>query len=244
MSVDFKAVNVFWLANSDDKDIIVQEILNSIAGPMRHELSQLRLMGEVPRIYFVRDNKYSKAIEIDSILKTCDFGEDFTPTDPTLFLRKEPAIEMQLSDEIRKKIEEIDENLEAEVEENELPKMKNDIFGLDHDRIMKKISTNIDKTKRAWESFETKQTIPFDVNERDMSKIRDEINQLNAEAEARKEFAKFLTRKQFTKATPERKKHQNLIPQDDEDEDTYDQQRYEIVDDDFYEEYDDTNRKN
>lgn len=51
VSPDFKKLNIFWFSDKicDDE---VNRRLKSIAGPLRHELSVLRLMGEIPQINF------------------------------------------------------------------------------------------------------------------------------------------------------------------------------------------------
>lgn len=51
---DFQGVNVFWLAKGSEDDDKLQETLNKHAGSLRHELSQLRVMGVVPKIHFVK----------------------------------------------------------------------------------------------------------------------------------------------------------------------------------------------
>lgn len=244
VSPDFKSVNVFWLGQSDENDIVIEKILKSIAGPLRHELSQLRLMGEVPRIYFVRDKFYSKAAEVDALLRKADFGDDFEPTDPTLFMRSNLQIQMKLPEDIKMKIYEIEREWDDKEEfvEEELPEMRHDVMGIDHEAMMKKISSNIDKNKRAWETFETRnETILGDeIVNRDLPAMKNEIDKLNKEADLRTDFVKFLERKQFARRnTPERKKYKNLNPyEDDEDKEEYRDQ----PDGDFIEEDDDTKK--
>lgn len=51
---DFKAVNVFWIPQGTDEDDEVQQLLNKTANPLRRELINLRTMGLVPMIYFVK----------------------------------------------------------------------------------------------------------------------------------------------------------------------------------------------
>lgn len=222
VSPDFQSLNVFWLAKNDENDEKVEQILKSVAGPIRHELSQLRLMGEVPRIYFVKDKHYSKAAEVDVLLQRADFGEDFNPTDPTLFMKSSLELQMKLPDDVRSKIYEMEQSSveEEEYVEEELPEMRNDVMGIDHSVIMKKIAVNIDKSKKAWETFGTRsETILADVTPtRDFAAVQLEVDKLNKDEEVRNEFAKFLERKQFTKRTPERKKHKNLAPEEDDEE--------------------------
>lgn len=54
ISGDYRSVNVYWMARKSENDSELDELLQSISGPLRHELSRLRIMGEVPRIQFVK----------------------------------------------------------------------------------------------------------------------------------------------------------------------------------------------
>jgi ribosome-binding factor A len=51
---DFKKVNVFWLARGTESDEMIEKILKRSAGQLRHELSELRVMGVMPHIEFVK----------------------------------------------------------------------------------------------------------------------------------------------------------------------------------------------
>jgi ribosome-binding factor A len=51
---DFNKVNVFWLVKGTESDEVVEKILKRSAGQLRHELSELRVMGVVPHIEFVK----------------------------------------------------------------------------------------------------------------------------------------------------------------------------------------------
>lgn len=234
---NFQSLNVYWLANNDENDAKVEQILKSMAGRIRHELSQLRLMGEVPRIYFVRDRLFSKAAEVDALLSNADFGDDFEPTDPTLFMKSKLELQMSLSEDVRNQIHEIEQGIEAPEEEEELPEMRHDVMGIDHSMIMKKISSSIDKTKKAWETFETRSETILSTTTptRDFAAAQLEVEKLTKESELRSEFVKFLERKQFEKReTPERKKHRNLAPENEEE--NFEDHRDPIPDGDFIEE--------
>lgn len=234
VSPDFNSLNVFWLASAEDLE--VDRILKSIAGPIRHELSQLRLMGEVPRVYFVRDRHYSKAAEVDNLLKTADFGEDFEPTDPTLFMKSKLELQMKLPEDIRSQIFEIERNYDDIEEEEELPEMRHDVLGLDHQSIMKRIALNIDKSKKAWESFETRgeSIISTTTPSRDFTAAQLAVEKLTKEAGLREDFVKFLERKQFSKSATDRKRNRNLNIEENEDDD--EEYRDPIPDGDYIDE--------
>lgn len=51
---DYKSVKVYWMAGKSEDDSQLDELLHTLSGPLRHELSVLRIMGEVPRIQFIK----------------------------------------------------------------------------------------------------------------------------------------------------------------------------------------------
>lgn len=54
VSADFHILNVFWVCKGDSSDEETEFLLQQIAGALRHELSTLRVMGEVPYVVFVK----------------------------------------------------------------------------------------------------------------------------------------------------------------------------------------------
>lgn len=198
VSSDFKKLNIYWISNNNVYNEEVHRRLKSIAGPLRHELSVLRLMGEIPQINFCFHREIAKATEVDALIKKADFGEDFVPTDPTLFLKANNKLEYKLSEETRRKIRELDQ-LDDEIEQV-LPEMRHDIYGLDHDRIMKSIMASMNKSVKAWESY---------TSLGKQSEVLAPINydKINRDTELREDFIKFLEKRQLQKKiTPERKK--------------------------------------
>lgn len=226
-----------------ENDGEIERILKSIAGPLRHELSVLRLMGEVPQINFVKDRSHMKSAEIDAVLKHADFGEDFIPTDETLFLKKEYKLEMKLPEHLKDKIRDLD-HVEDEIME-EIPQMRHDTFGLDHAKIMNKINVSLNKSIQAWSMYENSgknETSQMDIKVSKQSAI-DDIERLTKEAEMRDNFVKYLESKNVEKKfTPERKKYRNFL-KDDNSNDQYDEYSDPIPDSDFIVEDDDHKRK-
>jgi len=51
---DYRSVKVFWMAGKSEDDSLLDELLQMISGPLRHELSILRIMGEIPKIQFIK----------------------------------------------------------------------------------------------------------------------------------------------------------------------------------------------
>lgn len=54
ISSDYKYLRVYWYTRGLSKDEEVEILLNKNAAYLRHELSQLRVMGNVPNIHFVK----------------------------------------------------------------------------------------------------------------------------------------------------------------------------------------------
>lgn len=72
MGADFNVVNAFWVPKGTDNDAHIQKELDQVAHPLRHCLSQLRIVGNVPPIQFVKG-------------KISDFYQLSDPHDVTLF---------------------------------------------------------------------------------------------------------------------------------------------------------------
>lgn len=226
---DFNVIHVFWLANGNENDLKTDSILKAMAGPLRHELSKLRLMGEVPRITFVKDRHFSKALEVDILLRQADFGEDFEPTDPTFLMKSKFELQMKLPDDIRQQVIELDQKIGANEYLDifdDLPEMRHDVLGIDQAAIMRKITGSIGRSKQAWESYAAGNSSELSADDRENSiqAANNSITKLNSEVEMRDTFMKYLEQRQFAKKyTPDRKKSHNYSLND--------------VDDDFLEEY-------
>jgi ribosome-binding factor A len=80
ISSDFSIVNVYWAATGTSKDDVIEPILKKAAGRLRYALTQLKVIGIVPPIEFVKDKTYSKIAEMEYLLNKCDLGEDENAT--------------------------------------------------------------------------------------------------------------------------------------------------------------------
>lgn len=144
ITTDFRLVNVYWLARGDGSDEKLETMLSKAAGPLRHNLSQLRLMGEVPAIKFVKDKAYAKIAEVETLLRHADFGDDFIPSSPSQTIKDDLSCNTLQHDDV-------------------IPEMTHDVLGLNQSEIMNRIKQNMSKAKQAWEKYETK--IPDKVAE-------------------------------------------------------------------------------
>lgn len=140
---DFLNINVYWLAKGSEDDVAIELLLRKCSGHLRHELSQLRVMGEVPRIHFVKDLEFAKYIEVERILKGADMGSHEEAEDGLLN----------------------EGHLEQNVEDL-LPEMRHDVLGLQHSVIFSKIQEKLKVTKVAWDQFKSSpHVVPDDVKE-------------------------------------------------------------------------------
>lgn len=145
VTTDFQLVNVYWAARGDGSDDKLEAMLARSAGMLRHNLSALRLMGEVPMIKFVKDRFYAKSVEVDLLLKVADFGDDYVPSTPSQMIKNDLLGNTIQSD-------------------MKLPEMTHTILGLNHAEIMNRIKQNMSKAKQAWEKYETE--LPASLQEK------------------------------------------------------------------------------
>uniref|UniRef100_A0A182N630 Ribosome-binding factor A n=1 Tax=Anopheles dirus TaxID=7168 RepID=A0A182N630_9DIPT len=123
---DFREATIYWFSSNLNKDVRIDGILKPLSSRLRHELSQLRLVGEVPQLTFVQDKRYYVEGLLNSLLKEADYGDDRASDDGVVPL-----------------VAKDDERLCE-------PEMRHDIMGLDHAQIMARIRQSVDKTNKAW----------------------------------------------------------------------------------------------
>lgn len=132
---DFKYVNVFYIPNDALFD---KEKLQKCAKIIRHELSQLRIIGIVPPIQFVLNKQYSAQIEIERRLAMINFEEDseILCSEQMQFDTSDVNNVNQTSH--KKSVA----NGDSETDECyiQLPMMRHDVLGLDHHKIMSQVS--------------------------------------------------------------------------------------------------------
>ncbi|XP_034835218.1 putative ribosome-binding factor A, mitochondrial [Maniola hyperantus] len=233
---DFKTVNVFWVCKGDMSDEETNSFLHSIAGPLRHELSTLRLMGEVPYIVFVKDRKEAQLVDLDRRLAMADYGEDYIPTEMGHLLKTDFMSNTKLSPEMKAKIRQLEDELP--IIEEPLPEMTHNVFDLDHEKIMNRLLAARKRTKEAWDNIDadaesnliTYRASGVKGSEIDVSKQK-------------KELAEFLMKRQILQNKLHKKLrderatleavHDEQTRYYDEDEEIYDEDYYEDLDDPF-----------
>lgn len=212
ISPDFHQAYVYWMAKGTDEDEELEKLLARISGKLRHELSQLRLMGEVPKITFLKDLNYSKFSDVDRLLSKADFGEDYVPLHMGQKLKENIVLD---------KDEEI-------FPSDSLPEMRQDVFGLNHEEIMKKITRTIGKTRSAWEKYEF--GAESEEDPKDWRPERDPNSLAAANSRLEERFNQFLLNTRGKSEVPERKKYRpeiHVIPKEDPWEEPVDNSLFE-----------------
>lgn len=214
----FQYINVFWMAKGTaESDANMEQILRKAAGIIRHELSQLKVMGEVPKINFVKDRVQSKFSEVEDLLSRADFGEDY-----------EPSSWAQLKQDMAP-------HTLAGQSALALPPMRHDVLGLNQHDIMEKIKRTMSKSRQAWQAYETRTLISAAATPDDevgdnkvlpSRSMLDEITKLRDD-----EFAKFLERRQYLRKTTRTRKNPDF-------REYYDRGQYD--DEEEFEKYDAT----
>lgn len=126
VAADFQNINIYWLAKGRiEDDEALDNLLRRCSGRLRHEISQLRVMGEVPRMHFVKDLEFSKYVQVERVLKGADLGKE------------EDHLE--------------DEEEPARNSTKSLPEMRHDVLGLNHRKIQEKLKV----TKVAWDQYKS-----------------------------------------------------------------------------------------
>lgn len=136
---DFKCVNVFWTySNPNASSLITEEELQRCAKIIRHELSQLRVIGVVPPIQFVKNKQFftEKEVEEKLAIIACekDVEESSLYPEEIQLATLHSAINQTLQ-------EEPVSNNDSKMDEPhiQLPVMRHDVLGLDHHRIMSQV---------------------------------------------------------------------------------------------------------
>lgn len=184
ITADFKFLNIYWIDNSTATSN-TEDLLRSCAFQLRKHLTQLSVMGFVPPIQFVKCRHINDIKEVERRLAIADYGEDHIPNVyPFAANRVVTSNDLTCDDN---KVSEKDDDFEIS-----LPLMRQDVFDLDHSRIMLKIKTSLNKSretlKRRIENAQSYAIPPAKPDEQDVP------NFLSKE-EQEKLFAKFLTQR-------------------------------------------------
>ncbi|XP_011167831.1 uncharacterized protein LOC105201500 [Solenopsis invicta] len=184
---DFEYVNVFYISSNDDALSVDQEALQKCARIIRHKLSQLRVIGIVPPIQFVQNKQYYIANEVDKRLGMINFEE------ANEILSKQMLLDISELDSVDHNLQEPTTKLESEIDRFyiQLPVMRHDVLGLDHHKIMSRISSAVSKTKKAVQRRMLFENTDTDKSSQDPKKVVEFLTQ----EEQRKIFSDFLNKR-------------------------------------------------
>lgn len=183
VSSDYHGINVFWFARDNRHDMDIGRLLKRISGGLRHELSQLRLIGQVPKLNFVKDKTYGLTADLDGVLRRADYGEDFVPTDRTMMLKSEFKLQVELPRTVRSEIDKLEDEIDYPVEDQRtLPAMRNDILGLDQEAIMGKIRRSLSRNKQAWQQHKQQSTTDLEQKAKEPAQFKKYFVRQNTEA--------------------------------------------------------------
>nr|XP_018917281.1 PREDICTED: uncharacterized protein LOC109044171 isoform X1 [Bemisia tabaci] len=186
ISVDLNFLNVYWSSTARDSHDTIQAELENIAFPLRNELSRLQVMGSVPRIIFIRDEKSDSMAIIDDLLRKADYGEDFVPSDATLFQgielpKSAEVLEFEASEAGKKAAEErLQESRRTEVDRL-MALQKHNVFNLDQGAIMGRIKAAVEKSRAPHRKHLTYGEIPTEPKpEESLAEITAKIKALTS----------------------------------------------------------------
>ncbi|KAG7207863.1 hypothetical protein KM043_009462 [Ampulex compressa] len=239
ITADYNTVNVFWV-DSNIHDITqrskTDEMLQQCAKYLRYELSQLRLMGTVPPIQFVRNKFINIALQVEERLKVADFGEDYIPSSYPWEEKKVVMYNDLKAENINDTKTDSTENID-DLCYMTLPIMRNDVLGLDHHRIMSKIKILTEKAQKSSMKSTLKRMPHLDTqcNTNSISHV-----DVMTEKQRRELFTKFLSKRRRELRLKNRNKNNETLYNLDMEEcntdnDTYD----EYNDPDVYDDYED-----
>ncbi|XP_072942599.1 putative ribosome-binding factor A, mitochondrial [Epargyreus clarus] len=230
---DFQTLNVFWICKGNAADQETEAVLNKTAGALRHELSTLRLMGEVPYVAFVKDRQEALLVDLDNRLCVADYGEGYTPTELGHLLKSDFTLDMKLSPEMKAKIKQLESELP--VVDDPIPEMTHNVYGLDHANMMGRLLAARKKSKDAWNNLD---------NESNVISYRTTFNK-NAQqldtTKQKRELAEFLHKRQILQkklAKQDRKSREDLKVAAQEIPETQYEPQYDMVEEEDYYDFD------
>ncbi|XP_012228551.1 putative ribosome-binding factor A, mitochondrial [Linepithema humile] len=193
ITADFKCVNVFWTySDNNASSLVTEEELQRCAKIIRHELSQLRVIGVVPPIQFVQ-NKQSfieKEVEEKLAIIACEKDIDESslyPDEIQSAVSHVNAINQTLQEE---PVSNNDSKIEPHLQ---LPVMRHDVLGLDHHRIMSRITASLSKSRKAVQ----RRMLDTENTNADSNLVSQKVTDFLTEKEQQQLFSDFLAKRRI-----------------------------------------------
>uniref|UniRef100_T1IMV0 Ribosome-binding factor A, mitochondrial n=1 Tax=Strigamia maritima TaxID=126957 RepID=T1IMV0_STRMM len=167
---NFSVVKVFWFCSEKSNENEIQRILDANASKIRSELIKLHILGNVPQIQFFCDQTQAVKNRVFGLLDKIKSELDIETDDVPIEWRTIPVIK---TDADLKSI--VGET--RDISSDELGDMTHDIYGLDRDTLMNKVSERCGKRRES---------------EDEVAKIVPVSKTVSIDPEINKQFAKFL----------------------------------------------------
>ncbi|KAL1513270.1 hypothetical protein ABEB36_002699 [Hypothenemus hampei] len=199
VSPDYKFLNVYWMGSDASKYDEIEKLLKKNAGYLRHELATLRVIGNIPNIVFVKDKSYDKVAQVQERLAIADFGEDYEPRSISEEYKTEFELLAVLDHATKNKVEEFELTSSHEIANeyiSELPPMPQNVLGLDHARIMKKIKKGINTSRATHRTIKPTEWAEWSEFKNSQLTNEDPVKFSNSQ-EQRKAFKNFLKQRQL-----------------------------------------------
>ncbi|CAL7952079.1 unnamed protein product [Xylocopa violacea] len=232
MNVLNKVINVYWIDHSTQKSN-TEELLKKCSFQLRHELSRLRIIGNVPPVQFVKYKGIEIMKEVEQKLNALDFDTEHVSTPYPNDIHHTVTAKIPMNDEGIGN----DENGSEESFSVSIPIMRHNVFGLNHYRIMSKIKASLNKSTKNLKI----QAINIDSS---CSSKLDAQNNPNflTDKEEQEQFKKFLSQKRKERKLNKKKrqhKENNIIYDFEEQSDDESYDAFDDSYDDFYDGYND-----
>ncbi|CAG0903946.1 unnamed protein product [Darwinula stevensoni] len=137
VSPTFDGVNVYWIAPLSEREPL-SRTLQDCGFALRRRLMEFHVLGRVPPIHFIRDADYERQAKLEELFRIADYGRPETH-----------GSSHGSSHESSHESSHLFEQDEVALEAFDMPKMRNDLFGLDHAHIMAQVRCGKEKTSRA-----------------------------------------------------------------------------------------------
>ncbi|KAK7862991.1 hypothetical protein R5R35_014546 [Gryllus longicercus] len=222
VAADYSAVNVYWTAKGAGQNVDVDKHLEKAGFDLRHHLSQLHILGKVPRICFIKDKWQIIIEETLNCLENTEIKDDL----------ENFVVNMKFevphgSEELAK----IDQ-LEGLIDENPLPPMIHNVLGLDHAAIMTKIEKAVKKSeaKHRQSSLSSDSTTHLEHNVTDILGSKNDVHP--------SDVTKYIAKLRIEKKQAKQALHKQMMAKMEVFEKSKDEEYIDTEDGDFIEEFD------
>lgn len=234
ITADFKYINVYWIPIEEFAPS--EKTLQKCANIIRHKLSELRVIGVIPPIQFVRNLQYSIMEQVEEKLKTLTLEQE---NDPLSCSELSQLFSSDADDQALHEEANLNYHFDVDKSDTALPVMRHDVLGLDHYKIMSRITTSLSKSKKAVQRRMLDINITSaDNSSCDISSFR--VPNILTKQKQQEMFSEFLRKKRIEEKHRNRAKRveeQKLLYNYEETEPEYEEDYEEDYKEDYKEDY-------